>query len=416
MPLGANRYYSDPTIGRIGSNLATAIYGDPEARLKRGLYDAQAENYGAETERNRAEAGKYGAETDKLREEARGQKGLNDAQDNLGNAISMFSAPIPGESPQDTMTRNAPAVAAFMKAHRGNTQEASTALGNIWAQIMGQGDPDQVRRGLTLQGKMPDQNFSPTGAIADQNAGRNSDLITGQELAKQNLANRGSMGTTIYTQGQENKRNDINEAGRNSRFYNAPITAPANSTVFLPKPNPNFAQFGDRVYGRTDTTGRLPSEISLKDVEDAVFAGARQIPGATMPDPTKPGDTIINPDFEKQFPPAKVVAARSAAAQVFQQTRDVTKAANAYTQTLGVQAGSSYTPPQPAGISSLWMGKGTPGAIVPPVGAAPQAGPVTPAAPMGAQTQPAPPPEQRRAGQVYQTPKGPLTWTGTGWR
>lgn len=35
--------------------------------------------------------------------------------------------------------------------------------------------------------------------------------------------------------------------------------------------------------------------------------------------------------------------------------------------------------------------------------------------PQAAQVQPAPAPQQRQQGQVYQTPKGALKWTGTGW-
>ena len=31
------------------------------------------------------------------------------------------------------------------------------------------------------------------------------------------------------------------------------------------------------------------------------------------------------------------------------------------------------------------------------------------------EAEPAPAPEQRQAGKVYNTPKGPLRWTGTGW-
>jgi hypothetical protein len=360
MPFGANMYYSDPTIGRIGSNLATAIYGDPEARLKRGLYDAQAGLYGAETEKNRAEAGK-------LTEETRAQKGLNDAQDSLGDAIAGFSAPLPGEAPQDTMNRNAPAVAKFMRAHKGNTQEAATALGNIWSSILSQGDPDQQRRSLVGQGKMPDQNFSPTGAIADQNAGRNADLQAGVEVAKQQQADRGSMGRTIYQQGQENSRNAATIAGENYRAANAPITVAPNATAFLPKTNPNFAQFGDRIYGRTDTTAKTPSEVSAKDLEDVIFSAASQIPGATMPDPTRPGNTIINPGFEANFPPDKVIQARSAAASVYQTTRNAQQAVGTYMQALGIAPGSSFTPAKTGWFNSA------PSAIVPPVGRASQA-------------------------------------------
>lgn len=35
--------------------------------------------------------------------------------------------------------------------------------------------------------------------------------------------------------------------------------------------------------------------------------------------------------------------------------------------------------------------------------------------PQAAGAQPAPPPQQRQPGMTYQTPKGPMKWTGTGW-
>lgn len=373
MPIGANRYYSDPTIGRIGSNLATAIYGSPEDRLKRGLYDAQAENYGAETEKNRAEAGLYGAQTKKADEETRAQRGLNDAQDNLGNAISMFSAPLPGEAPQDTMTRNAPAVAAFMKAHKGNTQEAANALGTIWAQIMSQGDPDQMRRSLVGQGKEPGIDFSPAGRIADQNAGRDSDLKTGQDVAREGVIQRGAMSREIYGQGQNNARNAATIKGENDRFFGGPIQTPAGGTTTLSPTDPRSKTFGSKIYGRDTAAGSKPSEVSAKDLEDVIFAAAQQIPGATMPDPTKPGDTIINPGWEANFPPEKVIQARTAAANVYQTTRNAQSAVSAYLQTLGVKPGSSFQPAAPATFRSLWMGGSTPAAVVPPMGTAPQA-------------------------------------------
>ena len=50
-----------------------------------------------------------------------------------------------------------------------------------------------------------------------------------------------------------------------------------------------------------------------------------------------------------------------------------------------------------------------------PVGGARASGPITPAAPAQAAPAGVPPPQQRTQGRVYETPRGPMKWTGTGW-
>lgn len=396
MPIGANMFYSDPNIGRIAGNLATAIYGDPEARAKRGLYDAQIENYGAEAAKNRAEAGKHDAET-------RGLGITNNARTNLGRALAGFSAPIAGETPQQTMDRNAPAVAEFMQAFPGSAEQGAAALKTHLSSIFGLGGNDDMARSLVLDGKMPDQNFSPTTQRADEVAGRNSDLRTGEELAVHGLDNRASMGRAIYTEGQQNNRNASDEAGRNRRFYDTPINAPANSTVFLPPTNPNAQTMGPRLYGRTDTNAqnRVPPEVSGANLDDVVLTAAQMVGG------TK--DVGGKPDLADGFlaalskDPAKLAQARIVAADTLQKTRNVAQAAQAFMQAMGLQQGSTLQNVSNGNPFTSDM------QIVPPVGA-------TPAASQQAAPQPAPPPQQRQPGQVYQTPRGPMTWTGTGWR
>jgi hypothetical protein len=77
------------------------------------------------------------------------------------------------------------------------------------------------------------------------------------------------------------------------------------------------------------------------------------------------------------------------------------------------------TPPPLTGSAPSLVNSPYPAKVAPtaaPVVPAPAFNHATPPAPQPSAPQPAPPAAQRVPGTVYQTPKGPLTWTGTGWR
>jgi hypothetical protein len=152
---------------------------------------------------------------------------------------------------------------------------------------------------------------------------------------------------------------------------------------------------------RAEGSPPAPAEVDASTLEQITMGALSAVEGATfVPEGGK--DPIVDPDFEKQINPQKTAAAKLKAAEVYQATRNVAQAQAAYLETLGLAAGTSFQPAVEGGFFS----EGSPAAIVPPAGAAP-------AAPQMA----APPPAASRvAGQTYDTPKGPMTWTGTGWK
>lgn len=362
MPFGSNMYYSDPTVGRIAGNLATAIYGDPEARAKRGLYDAQVQNYGAEADKNTAEA-------EKAREEAAGYRTKNTANTGLAESLrTLFGKIAPNVDPA--------ALAGVVQSGGGNADQLTQGIGNTLAQIFGVSPTvDDKATSLTLQGKPVDQNFAPTVARADEVAGRNSNLKTGEDAAKQLLENRGAMSREIYGQGQQNNRAANTEAGVNSRFYNSPIQVSPNSEVFFNPRDPRYSSMGANLFGpKTGTADRVPPEVSGANLDDVVLTAAQMMGGVK----DQGGRPILNPDFEAVLTkdPAKLAQARIVAADTLQKTRNVAQAAKAFMQAMGLPQGSAFQNVSNGNPFTSDM------QIVPPVGAAPQ-GPAAPSAPMG---------------------------------
>lgn len=357
MPFGANQYYSDPTIGRVAGNLATAIYGDPEARLKRGLYDAQAENYGAETERNRAEA-------EKAREEAAGYRTKNAANTGLAESLrTIFGKIAPNVDPA--------ALAGVVQSGGGNADQLTQGIGNTLAQIFGLSPTvDDKATSLTLQGKPVDQNFAPTVQRADEVAGRNSALSTAEGVAKENVTQRGANWRETFGQGQQNNRAANTEAGVNSRFYNSPIQVSPNSEVFFNPHDPRYSSMGANLFGpKTGTADRVPPEVSGANLDDVVLTAAQMMGGVK----DQGGKPILNPDFEAVLSkdPGKLAQARVVAADTLQRTRNVAQAAKAFMQAMGLQQGSTLQNVSNGNPFTSDM------QIVPPAG-------VKPVAPMGA--------------------------------
>lgn len=130
----------------------------------------------------------------------------------------------------------------------------------------------------------------------------------------------------------------------------------------------------------------------------------------------------IDSAFQEQYGD-RLPAARQAAAAAYQKSRNAADGQAAYLAALGIAPGSkwdakkimrqfgatpSFTPPKGAAspVAGAVTGGAAPAPAAPPAAVAPAAG-VAPPAPAN--------PAQRVPGQTYQTGRGPMTWTGTGW-
>lgn len=413
MPIVASPQYNNPAMGNIVSNLAAAIYGDPEARMKAGYY-------GAETNNANASAAKSGAETTGINLKNAAVAGLPD--------VTAALAPLPNESAQDHFTRIAPLLGRIAQAGGGNTKDMADGFNTLIGNVFANGNVDDQGRSLVMQGKNVGKDFAPTVARSDIVAGRDARLDEHKAVAVANIDQAGATGRT-----------KLEQAGQLSRVFAAPVVSRPGDTTYLSPDDPRRAVMGtngvvegaptvdtvragagkkilalpagtapstnlaDVFSGKASgSTPAKPKSVTAKNMEDAVAAAAGMLKGATTAQPNgKP--PIVDPDFESSFDPAKVAAARTAASTVLAASGDAQRAGAAYLDALGVQPGSSYSTPH-SGLGAMIFGKG--GVAAPTVAAAPAA-PV----PQGLL-----PPAQRPLNYKQTNSQGHVGyWTGQGW-
>lgn len=408
MPVVSNGLYSNPDMGSIVSNLGTAIWGSPEARMKRDYYNAESEDA-------RARAGK-------VSEQTRGLKIQNDALADVGPIGSVFMRAT-GETPDAFRVRVAPMLGRILQAGGGNASELASGLNTVLGSIYALGNDDDMRRSLVIGGKMPTDKFAGTAQRADDVAARDADALYRKDTKVADIK-----------AGADRDVATINNNGALARVYAAPIVAKRGEDTYLAADDPRRRSIGTDgvVHGaptvdsvRADAGQKIldlapdqapgsnlanvfsggagykgtmakPAAVTGKALDDAVLAGARMVPGATT---QNGGKYALVPEFEQTLGADKVAAARNAAATTYAQTRDVQKAGQAYLGALGIQPGDSFA--KGGWLSDSRIVKYQPTSAAPPAAAAP------------IQIPPAP---QREIGKTYPTPKGDLEWTGTGWR
>lgn len=413
MPIVPTGSYLDPNMGKITGNLALALFGDPEARAK-------AQLYGSEIGRNNALTGKTNAETGILTTKG---AAYNDLPATLTNLYA--TGPV-GETPDQKAARVAPYLAGILQAGGGYANELAGGLSGGLSSLYATGNDEDMRRSLVMNGKMPGKDFAGTAARADAVAGRDN-------AAEQQK----SYGVARINQAGETARNSTNEAGRNTRFYDTPITAAPGNEIYLSPTDPRRkggmggpagvitgqstkntveGKAGDRLLageksptldtlytGKAGSTnGAKPKNVSAAQLNGAVIAGARGINGAV--DLSNPNKPMLSPDFEASFDPERVSAARRAASDELSRSGNVDRAGQAYRDALGVKPGDTFN--NPGAMSRLFGAtKGvTPAA---PVAAAP----VVSAAPPNI-----PPPEARPVGTKATGRDGvPRMWDGRAW-
>lgn len=417
MPIIANSNYSNPEMGQIVSNLAAAIYGDPEARQRAGYYSAEGANA-------QASAAKSGEET-------RGLKLKNDATANLPATLANLYAPVLGETPQARQARIAQGLGAFVQAGGGNSAEMGTGIKSTLSSLYALGNDDDMTRSEVLDGKTPDQNFSPSTARADKVAGRNAAADKSKADSVANIEQAGALGRvyaapvvsrpgdTTYLAPNDPRRAVM---GNNGVVQGAPtvdtVRANAgNQILALPggqDPTPNLANVFSGGAGYKGAVAK-PKAVTGKNINDAVMAAAGMVPGATSIDASH--KTVLDPNFEAAFPADKVALARNAAGAILSKTGDAQAAGQAYLDALGVKPGDKFGQHTNGGLLTDLFGiGGNPGMVPATPAAAPGAAPAAPnAAPVVTSPQQLPPPAQRQKGMTITTPKGDMSWNGMGW-
>lgn len=434
MPVVSNGLYSHPDMGAIVSNLGTAIWGNPEARMKRDYYDAQS----AEA---RARAGKADEETNGLRIK-------NGAYADLPSIAAAF-APLPNETAEQHAARIAPVLGRLAQAGGGNASEMANGFNTGLGTVFSLGNDDDMRRSLVMGGKIPGKDFAGTAQRADEVQARDA---ADERKTKYGVANIEQSGATA--------RENIQENGRNNRFYGGPLNVTRGTDVYIAPNDPRYGKVGGKdgvIHGaptldslRADagrqildlpadqqpnsnvasvfsggvpgySKGDKPHAVTGKALNDAVAAAASMVKGAAT---LANGKTAVDAKFESSFDPADVATARQAAGEELGRSGNVQLAAQAYLHALNVQPGAELQKP---GLGARIWGHlpltdvpraqvVDPAAPKAPVAAAPAA-PAAPAqaAPVATPAQ-IPPPAQRPVGMKVQSPRGEVEWTGTGWR
>ena len=422
MPITANANYQDPQMGAIVSNLAAAIYGDPEARMKAGYY-------GAESANANASAAKSNAETD-------GLKIKNAASANLP-AIAQAFVPLPGETSDQHFARVGPVLGQLLQAGGGNADDIAKGLNTGISSIFAQGGVDDQARSLTMQGHPVDQNFAPTTARADEVSARNAKQAKDQAVS---VANIDQSGATTRTGMEDKNKLDL--------LFAQPITPKAGEKTYLSPNDPRAKTMGtngviqgaptyDTVRGQAgadilalpagtapssniadvfsgkagDAAAPKPKAVNAKALQGAIVTGVKSLNGVV--DPANPQASAENfAAFESTFPPDQIAAAHDAANKVLAATGNANDAGAAYLTSLGLKPGDTFH--NPGALHRLFGG--TPGMDKAP--AAPIAQTVAPAAaaaPAPVTRDQLPPPAQRKVGMTVPTPKGDMTWTLQGW-
>ncbi len=397
-------------------------YADAAEGIGKALFIGDPAKAG-EVEDRRGRAAYYGAETALDNSKTQRQQMENDAIAGMAKALSAAGVrPTP-----EAMAAAMPGMIANSVA--AGVKEPGKIFAPFWAM---QGEAQSgaapaeayTRAALIGDGHSPDKDFAPTPDRADAIENRDAAAKLAEALAVQSSKNEGDLAV------QESKNN-------------------------APPKNKN---------------GKSP--VNYKTMQDLSLDALSNIPGATVRNISPKGGIgplQISDDARDTLASSGALdrAEQAAGEALAASNGDENVAKAAYLNALRLPTGAKFQGGQPAksGLPIVGWGSrpevpasfvGTDGkpldlaglvkAVAPPAGASasspddpviagnplpvdtntaprvfqpgPSLGP--PALPAGANAgsvaSTIPDPSQRMANQVYQTPKGPMTWTGTGWR
>lgn len=222
------------------------------------------------------------------------------------------------------------------------------------------GSEDMLRRQMPSLGMAPNQNTAITTGRADSIA----DMLTDRAIAQQEAASRGAMARDGA------KPIEVYDESSPTGYVYMPTAEAAGRGAYAPAPG------GGR-------GGGTPLDVGPNDINnfgEMIDYRARTESGEDLP---------LDPMLEQRI--------IDRATQIYQQTRN---AGPAFNQAWEEVVGGRGLEPQGGDPGRWWM----------PFDSKPDTRLGVPT-PDPAQQ----PPAQRVRGQVYDTPRGPMTWTGTGW-
>ncbi|CUW38783.1 protein of unknown function [Magnetospirillum sp. XM-1] len=365
-----------------GSSLAKSLFGDPAQMARHELYQKQG--------------GYYEANASKARQETA----------DLQEAASVKSA-LPGMMTEGWA--NDPATRQRVMSHMVRLgKDYLPHIGGVTQSIYGAGDPSAVN-----QSALANMVVANGGDYAKTQLGFTASDATerrGQDISSAD--SRYGSDTSAAAQRYGYDKTDTRERWK----FNNPNYVQTNkdqTTTFRPDVAQNMGLPGVVVQGVSGAADGKVNAPAWTDKEDqALEVGIAKVLGGLSVDAK--GNQGIDPNLLMAIPPEKMAVAKAEAAKVFQTTKNMQSATDAAVASLGYAQGSKYTPADerswPAKIvrslSPFDILKDTPAQITPPAAAAPVKAPQQPAIP---------PMASRVKGKVYDTPRGPMTWTGTGW-
>lgn len=179
MPYAQNPYYKDPWAD-AATNLATALFGNPELRGKQQLQNAQIDNYTANANYDRART--------------EGVDIQNTASRGMPAALQSLYAPPPTAAPgappvsQEAAFRTGlPAVMALIAQMQGDKVDMGGVLGGMGAFS---GSDTLARQGMAAQGQSPHKDFAMTAQRADAIRASDHDADYRKDTAVAGINNR----------------------------------------------------------------------------------------------------------------------------------------------------------------------------------------------------------------------------------
>ena len=375
-----------------GSALAKSLFGDSEQMARAQLRQQQGALYSANAAKTQQEANDL--------KEASALRGMLPSLMTDGWA-------------------NDPARSQAVMSHMARLgKDYLPHIGNVTTSIYAAGDPAQVDQNrlanLVVSGGGDYANTQPGFKAADATERRGQDLSYDASIYSSNAsagAQRYSADASAGAQRYSADKLDTRERWKHSNPAYVQ-TNEGQTTTAHPDVARNLGLPGVVIQGapKSGADGKVNAPAwTAKEDQDLELGIAKVLGGVTV---DNKGNQGIDPALLMAIPAEKMAVAKAEAAKVFQSTKNMQAATDAALASLGYAPGSKYAPADERSFPVKALRalipfdviQDTPARITPPKSDAKPAASAT-----------IPPPAERIRGQVYDTPRGKMTWTGTGW-
>jgi hypothetical protein len=398
----ANPYYDDPFLASIASNISRAFIDRNPGQTAAG----------------RAQARLYGLQADEL-ETKRGSR------TKIAEQFRQLNGRPPTAAEYAVITGD---------TIEGGLKPGDIADSNLFYQSNSGQSPSLVARAVVGTGKTIGKGEGVT--LEDRN-----ELVARDERTKKDVAGIAA-GPGYARVAEDRRQHGVDQEWKATTRWDKPATVGDGDAVFPSGEDPRFKGVAPGSIPAPKVDKMLPSfDENGQPVYRKAAEGLRRPPTATEAAQTKPprpgdinspkevseaewnilnklgavdSDGKIDPDFMAEFGDR----IPSALAAIGAPGTNAGSAEATYLKALGIEPGSTWSrggwfskpqlkrpaPKPPSAVVGAVTGGGPPAS-----GAGPRAAPQQSVVPPPAN------PAERKAGAVYSTPKGLMTWTGTGW-